>query len=154
MQIKFAGQIIAQDPANGGLDAIQGFVPTRKSNTQWAEYLRAKDAVPINRGNRKRTITGKITPTPYDDYGTAVQALLLFLDTLPDTGPLLIQAGTKSTVFANASFDSVTEVKINGISIAVSLTFLTGPGNDYSTPIQDESGNPIQDESGSNILPG
>jgi hypothetical protein len=158
MQITFAGIVIANPPSMGGFQAVTGFLPQKKSNLQWGEFLRAQDAVPFARGNRKRTLAGTITQE-YDSLGAAVQAALTYLDGLPDAGILIIAEAGVSTLFAAAV---LTDLKVRrvGVTVMADLTFAVGPGVNYAPSagagggaIETESGSPILTESGETITP-
>lgn len=152
MQITFAGTIIAQEPTEGGTDAITGFMPKRKANVQWAEPLRATDAVPFARVNRKRSLTGTITPGQFGSLATAATKLLLNFDTLPDSGALIISVGGTNFNFGDAVLESVDAVKRNGVTVIYTLTFQVGPGsNTGSSSLLDDLGNPLTDNTGANL---
>jgi hypothetical protein len=151
MQIIFNNTPIATSPMEGGTDAVEGFLPKRKINVQDDEFMRVTDSDPQSRGNRKRSLTGTITPAAFDDRGTAASALLLYLDTFPDQGPLKIIVGGKETTYANAVLEAVDGVKRLGVTIAVSLSFRTGPGKDTTAPLNDGNGNNLNDGNGTNL---
>lgn len=152
MQITFAGTIIAQEPTEGGQDAIQGFMTKRKANVQYPDYIRAKDDVPIARLNRRRTLTGTIVYGPFSTLSAAAQKLLLNYDALPDSGPLLITVGGISTIFGVAILETCDAVKRQGVTVSSTLTFQVGPGlNIGGGVLTDENGVDLTDQNGINL---
>jgi len=149
MQITFAGTIIAQEATEGGTDSITGFIPKRRANVQWVEPLRATDAIPMARLNRKRSLAGTIVYGPFGSLSAAMQKLLLNYDTLPDSGPLQILVGGITTSFGTAVLESVDAMKRNGVTVSASLTFQTGPGTSTGTTnLQDNTGANLTDQTG------
>jgi len=152
MQIIFAGVTIAKDPSFGGTDGILGFMlPKGKQNVQIAEFMRAADAVPIGRGNRKRTLTGQISPKPSPTLGAAMLARMAVYDNLPQTGILILQEST-TVVTCMAVLETFDEVKeqMEGVSFAHSLVFQVGKISDISADvILNKNGSVILNKDGS-----
>jgi len=149
MQITFAGTLIAQEATEGGTDTVTGFMPKRHAIVEWAEFIRAPNATPLARFNRRRSLTGTITPGPFPDLASAAQKLLLNLDALPDSGVLILQIGGTNFTFGLAVLESIEAVKRMGVTVAATLTFQVGPGlNSGSTTLTDGTGNPLTDDHG------
>jgi len=133
MQMTFADRVIAQESLEGGFDAVTGFIPTRKSNVQWMEGLQLAEALPRARYNRKRTLAGQIVRC-YATELAAAQAVLMYLDDLPDDGPLVLFAYGATTTFARAVLNDVSATRL-GITVFAKLSFAVGPGIISDVPI-------------------
>jgi len=149
MQITFADQIIAQEPPEGGFDAVTGFIPNRKSNLQWREGLQLAEALPKARFNRKRTLAGTVTLC-YANEAAAAQGVLLFMDVIPDEGALKVLAYGAETTFAKAVITDVSASRL-GITVFAKLTFAVGPGVVSNVAITTEDGLVIETEDGKQI---
>jgi hypothetical protein len=153
MQLIFAGTSIANDPNTGGTDAIEGFLGKRRSAIQRVGYLRAPNLFPMSRFQRARTLTGTITPEAYPTLDAACQAMLLFLDTLPDFGVLQVVSGAKTTVYAQACIGAVDAVTRKGVMLKVTVNFEVGPGYDSTQAgIISQQGAQILNQDGTPIL--
>jgi hypothetical protein len=131
MQITFAGTVIAQEPDFLGFDAVQGFrLPKRQVNQTWDEFLRGADAIPQSRSpNRKRILSGTITPAPADSQAEALLLLGSTYDNLPDKGVLIVQIGTAVITYSDAVLQSPEELEDpQGFSYGFRLSFAVGPG--------------------------
>jgi hypothetical protein len=149
MQLTFAGTVIAQEPTEGGTDAVTGFMPKRHATVQWAEFLRSTDATPLARLNRKRSLSGTIVYGPFSTLSSAAQKLLLNYDALPDSGPLVLLVGGINTSFGVAVLESVEAKQRMGVTVSATLTFQVGPGTSTGTSdLQDQDGNNLTDQSG------
>ena len=150
MIITYNGTEIARSPGDGGFDAIEGFMPDVNPNSQWGEFLRGPDAVSYDRGNRKRTLSGTITPPSYSDLGTATQAALLFGNTWPGRAGLIIVAGSRVTSFPGATVKF--SVKRIGTTVMATVTFSVGVGADVTdSAIRNLDGSLILNKDGTPI---
>jgi hypothetical protein len=153
MKITFAGTPIASESPEGGTDAVAGFVPKGSQVVQWIEPLRAPDATPIARGNRKQTLTGTIWLAQTDTLAEAMLLRGLIFTQLPRSGPLVFVVQGSALTYANAvltSFDSIANAK--GVAVAYQLTFSVGPGQQTQLAIATEGGLGFATENGKQII--
>ena len=144
MKITFADYTIATVPDFNGLDAVTGFVPKGTQAVQWLEPLRAPDATPVARGNRKQTITGTVLLSPKANLGSAMILRGLIFTQMPSKGALVLQIDGRQLTYPNAvlvGFEPVKDAK--GISCGFQFTFNVGPGQESAIPIVTEPGGPV-----------
>jgi hypothetical protein len=154
MKITFASIPIATGPDFGGFDAVTGFSrPEGTQELQWAEGLRASDATPLARGNRKQTLKGTILLAPAADLDDAMISRGMMFTTLPQTGGLLLQTAEQILSYANAVLQSYkTMENANGIAIGYEVVFAVGaPTAIEASEITNIGGAPITNIDGAPI---
>jgi hypothetical protein len=154
VKITFNGITLAADFSDGGTDSVDGFlIPSGKQNVQWAEALRATDAIPIARGNRKHTLTGTIIPQTADTLEDAMIAKGLIFVQLPSTGALSFYRNGKEITFPIAVLESIEVLKdsTRGISYGYQLTFQCNAPVQTNLSVQTDAGVNIETDSGTQI---
>lgn len=153
MQITFADIIIAQEPSQGGFDAVTGFLPEGDQDVQPRKRLRAKWAIPKSRDNRLHVLVGQITPPPFATPGAALISLMLRFGSLPGDGTLIFtEADGESVIFQNASLKHFRPLKREGVFYAMELTFWAGMPAQNNQVIVNESGAELTDGNGNQII--
>jgi hypothetical protein len=162
MQVTYAGQVIATEPDQGGLDGIQDFTPGGgKQLTQASTPTRATDAQTFPRGNRKRSITGSVILSTQADLETALRLRGSFYDGLPPVGDLVLILGETTLTYAGAVLEMCEVLKNQqGVSVGFKFTFIPqGPvatvvtvnnglfNKDGVTPLLNKDGTPLQNKS-------
>jgi hypothetical protein len=155
MQIIFNGSTIAQEFPEGGFDAVTGFEPDGDQQVQITPLLRGSWPFLAARGNCTMTMTGQIVPAPAPTIGEAIFAFMMWMASMPKSGPLLFQQDGVQTTFALGVLKKCRALKHQGVSYAIELTFvgvnptqtnvITDSGGGTIT---DSSGNPVTDSSG------
>jgi hypothetical protein len=149
MQIVYGGVVVASDPPGGAVGVLGFSAPKAEQSLQWIEGLRALDAFPISRVNRKRTVSGTIYPAPLATLAAAKLAREQFYELLPASGALVLTQDTEITTFAVAVLQGIDVVEgvTEGVSFGLQLTFAVGPPAFTVNPasLQDSAGADVTD---------